>query len=485
MLSSRAAQQAQGEGAERVLAMRKLGNGHQYEIQWRGQQETTWEAATRVRREVPQLVQEFERRQPQPQPHPQPQQQPAEGSTDSDEAAMPQEAAAAQPGSGAAVDTAALQRQVAELALLVKQQAQTAEEQQRHARQQQSLIEQLRASPAHSPQPSAHPPPQLSPLQEPHLTAVAAAAVGPAAESVSRFARKEPRAQDLREYDGATGAKLDAWLDELGAAIDLFRLNGLEAVDFGVSRLRGAARQWWNTLGVGKTAIGNAAALTTAIKARFQPITTERTAREQLRALRQGARNVNDYIADFQRLRALLPDMSEADALFAFESGLGANLAEKLRMQGVSSVHEAIAMAARVGGLTQTAGSGAAQQGRSSLHQMDIDDGDGAAAALDERIQKAVLNAMHARDSSSGMGAKTQTHRGYTQEHGPSIGAGRGGRGGRDGRGGRFGPRGPPPVPGVPEQVVQRRWDAKQCLRCGQGGHNSHACPNAISASGN
>jgi hypothetical protein len=309
------------------------------------------------------------------------------------------------------------------------------------------------------------------------------AAAAPAAESISRFAKKEPRAQDLREYDGASGAKLDAWLDELGAAIDLFRLNGLEAVDFGASRLRGAARQWWNTLGTGKAAIGNAAALTTAIKARFQPITTERAAREQLRTLRQGARNVNEYIADFQRLRALLLDMSEADALFAFESGLSANLAEKLRVQGISTVQEAIALAARVGGLTQAAGSSATQQGRSSLHQMDIDDGSGAAASLDERIQRAVLNAMHARDNSSGA-SKSQMHHGYTQERQQS-GSG-GGRGiARSGRGGRFAPRGPPPVPGVPEQVVQRRWDAKQCLRCGDGGHNSHACPNAISASGN
>ena len=33
-----------------------------------------------------------------------------------------------------------------------------------------------------------------------------------AAEPVSRFARKEPRAQDLREYDSAASAKLDRGL---------------------------------------------------------------------------------------------------------------------------------------------------------------------------------------------------------------------------------------------------------------------------------
>jgi hypothetical protein len=308
---------------------------------------------------------------------------------------------------------------------------------------------------------------------------MAAAAPEPAA-SQSRFARKEPRSQDLREYDGASGAKLDEWLQELALARYLYELTAQEALRFAVSRLRGAALQWWLALDSGaQAALSSTDALATALRARFQPITAARAARDQLRTLRQGSRNVNDYIADFQRLRTLLPTMSEDDALHAFESGLSASLAEKLRVQGVSSVQEAIAMAARVGGLIQ---SSAPQPSRSSLHHMDIDDGDGAVASLDDRIAKAVLNAMHARDN-GGMGAKTQTHRGYTQERERSGSAGRGGA--RGGRGGRFAPRGPPVVPGVPEHVVQRRWDAQQCLRCGEGGHNSHACPNAISASGN
>jgi len=342
---------------------------------------------------------------------------------------------------------------------------------QRLLREQAQQLQQLRASPAHSPQPSPH----LSPQQAQRSIAAAAAA---APEQQSRFARKEPRAQDLREYDGAAGAKLDEWLDELGAAVDLFYLNEREAVDFGTSRLRGAARQWWNGLGASRTSIDGASALARALRARFQPITTERVAREQMRALRQNSRHVNDYIADFQRLRALLPDMGEADALFAFESGLSPAIALELRKQGVSSLQEAIAMAARVGGLLQAP---AAPHGRTAaVNQMDIDDGGG--ASLDERIQRAVLNAMHARGN-SGMGAKTQTHRGYTQERQQSGGGARGGSQG--GRGGRFGQRGPPVVPGVPEAVVRQRLDAQQCVRCGGDGHRSPACPNAISASGN
>jgi hypothetical protein len=171
--------------------------------------------------------------------------------------------------------------------------------------------------------------------------------------------------------------------------------------------------------------------------------------------------------------------MAEEDALHLFERGLRRELAEKLRVQGVSSLQDAIAMAARVGGLLQAP---AAPHGRTgAVNQMNIDDGEG--ASLDERIQKAVLNAMTAHGN-SGMGAKTQTQRGYAQERQQGDGgAPRGGFSG--GRGGRFGQRGPPVVPGVPEAVVRRRLDAKQCVRCGGDGHRSPACPNAISASGN
>ncbi len=37
------------DAAERVLSIRKLGSGWQYEIKWRGQEQTTWEAASQVK----------------------------------------------------------------------------------------------------------------------------------------------------------------------------------------------------------------------------------------------------------------------------------------------------------------------------------------------------------------------------------------------------------------------------------------------------
>ena len=464
-----------------MLGIRKMGTGQQYEIKWRGQQGTTWEAASRVRKEIPQLVQEFEQSQQQQQQ--QQQQQPgpsAEGATDNDEAMVEAVVVApADPAAAAAQQGGMSLQQVQALEQLVRDQAQQLRKQQE---QHVAALQQLHASPAHFPQSSAHVSPQRSPHQDSRsIDAAAAAAAQPLSQS--RFARKEPRAQDLQEYDGASGAKLDDWLKQLAMTARLYHLSAQESVDFAGSRLRGAALDWWLALGDTElAAIGDSIMLAAALRARFQPVTAARTAREQLDKLQQGSRGINDYIADFQRLSTQigLVSLGEENALYAFERGLRRDLAVELRKQGVSTLREAIALAARVGGLLQQAAA-PQSRGTAAVNQMDIDD-DGS-ASLDDRIQQAVLNAMYARDSGS-MGAKTQTHRGYTQERG--RGGGRGGPQG--GRGGRFGGGGPariPNVPGVPAAVVEQRRAAGQCYRCGSAGHTRFECTNASSASAN
>lgn len=436
--------------AEQVVGIRKTpgGPGHQYEVKWRGLTDTTWEAASRVRRQIPALVQAFEAALKQ--------QQQQQQAADSDEAGEEGEEGAAmadaEPAGEAAIaaDGSSLRAQMEAMQRLLREQAQQ--------------LQQLRASPAHSP--------QLAPMQSP-----AAAAH----EQQSRFARKEPRAQDLREYDGAAGAKLDEWLQELALAADLYELNARESIKFAASRLRGAALQWWLALSSGeRVAMVSVGSLAAALRARFQPVTAARTAREQLDKLQQGNRHVNDYIADFQRLHTLLPTMAEEDALYAFERGLRRDLAEKLRVQGVSTLREAIAMAARVGGLTAAHASAPVGRTAAAVHQMEVDDGE--EAALEERIARSVLNALQTQSggATAGLGAKTQTHRGYPSERSAGYGGTRGGRGGRPG--GHSGGAHVPKVPGVPAAIVEQRRAAGQCYRCGSSEHTRFDCTQASSA---
>lgn len=175
--------------------------------------------------------------------------------------------------------------------------------------------------------------------------------------------------------------------------------------------------------------------------------------------------------------------MAEEDALYAFERGLRRDIAEKLRIQGVTTVQDAIAMAARVGGLLQSAS--AAVSSRSAVNQMYIDDS-GSADGMEERIARSVLNALQTQNNgAAGLGAKTQTHRGYNEQRaGAGAAAGHGGH--RGVRGGRFGYRSGNvmtyTIPGVPAAMVEQRRAASQCLRCGSADHRGMECPNAPSA---
>jgi hypothetical protein len=308
----------------------------------------------------------------------------------------------------------------------------------------------------------------------------AAPAHGLPQQQTSRFATSRPRADDLREYEGASGSKLDAWLNELVAAVQLYRLNSGEAVDFATSRLRGAAQQWWTAQDAVTRATAGASvdALGAALRSRFQPVTAARVAREQLFNLRQGSRHINDYVGEFQQLRAQVSDMNEAEALFIFERGLSAALQAELRRQGCVKLTEAVDLAARVG--SSAAAAAAPSAGRSSATQMETDSG--GTTGSGEDMMRSLLNALHSHNS--GMGAKTQTQRGYAgaREQSGSSYRNRGG-GARGGRGGGSGSRWTLPViPGVPAEVVQQRWDAKQCVRCGGDDHRGIACPNSISA---
>jgi hypothetical protein len=277
---------------------------------------------------------------------------------------------------------------------------------------------------------------------------------------------------------------LDSWLLKLERVTELFNLNQLEVTIFAASRLTGAAQQWWRGLSLQQREEMKApGALAAALRRRFQPVSVTELALEQLDALAQGGRPVNDYIADFQRLHALVGVgvLSEVSALHAFKRGLRADIAEMVRLQGVKTLEEAIHLAARTEGLTARRGaqpSGA--QRAASIHQMEMDMmGED---RLAQQVQQAVINALHSQGaSSSGLGAKTQTMRGY-QEDRTMRGGAPGGRGvGRSGRGG-FSSRPLPAVPGLPPALVEQRRAAGQCYRCGSGDHRSTECPNPISA---
>lgn len=296
-------------------------------------------------------------------------------------------------------------------------------------------------------------------------------------EQSNRFASKTPQASDLQQYSGeAEAGKLEAWLQQLLGTQELFSLNDVETITYASSRLVGTARTWWAKLPVAtKQAIKSQGtdALESALRERFQPASTEREARRALIALKQGSTHINLYIAEFERLQALIPSLGAADAQFIFEEGLRNDLQLEVRRQAPSTLAETIKLVARVGAI-----------GASSRTHPDranqIEAADGDSTPRGQRLNEMYAMLSQLTQPQSGMGAKTQ--RGYEEQRGENNSRGRGRGGYRGGRGGSRQPREPPPVPGVPEALVRKRMEKGVCVRCGKEGHRAVSCPNMPNA---
>lgn len=322
--------------------------------------------------------------------------------------------------------------------------------------------------PAASPQGSPRSSPQASPLGSP---------VGP------RASRPQARLSDLPSYAGESGAKLDDWLQKLRRCARYFQMSEVEAVEFSLVHLEGAADVWWQALADAEQATASVSveSLAAALRGRFQPITTARVAREQLHRLQQGTRPVDAYIAEFNLLQARVPDMAEAEARPLFVRGLRREIADKIEDDDWEAMPLAkiVAKAARIGNRAAGVASSLPSGPRAAANQMEVDSG----AEFEAAVNRAVLNALaaqgppgNATSSGSGLGAKTQTQRGYDSARG------RGSFGGqRGGSQGRFQARPLPSIPGVPAHIVEQRRAAGVCYRCG-GDHRSMECPSAPSA---
>jgi hypothetical protein len=342
-------------------------------------------------------------------------------------------------------------------------------------REQSQQLQQLRNLPPQPPVQSAVPQPaSMSLAAQPASLSLA----GP--PQAAR--RREPRLSDLADYAGDS-EELDEWLAALRRCTHFYHLSDLEAVEFAVVHLHESADLWWTAelTSSEQAAIVSPDTLAAAMRERFQPVTRSRKAREKLHALQQGARHIDEYVKEFNKLRAQVPDMAEPEARAQFVRGLRKDLAEKLEDDDWESMPLAavVAKAARKGG---RAASMQAQGKAATASQMEVDDGDG--ASLAERMDQlqATLNAMQASQSGNSDGSSVHTNnsapvgRGFGSQRG---GAWRGGRGGGFGaRGGSSRPAFPPPVPGVPREVVEQRYAAKQCFRCGDPNHPYAKCQN-------
>jgi hypothetical protein len=150
-------------------------------------------------------------------------------------------------------------------------------------------------------------------------------------------------------FTGAPNSNVDIWIFEMeqyqiGSGI----IEDAQRILVAASYLKDGAMQWWrhkcDTL---YNPPSDWNEFKEALKVRFQPLAASRTARANLRNLRQGNRSVADYSNAFLKQIQMINDMSEADQIEHFMVGLQSAIHNEVDMKDPKSLQEAMTYAQR------------------------------------------------------------------------------------------------------------------------------------------
>ena len=176
-------------------------------------------------------------------------------------------------------------------ALLLQMQGQQDQQQLAHQQQLAAMQAQMAAQQAALLQQMAHMVPQAG-------AAPVAAAAPPRA-----YKLKLP---PLRQFTGSS-PPYDEWLASMKQQADYYEIvTDAASRQLIIAQISDAALDWYNHHP--DAAQLSARDTLAALRARFQPVSSEDTARAQLHALEQGKHSANDYIASFRRIVVSLPN---------------------------------------------------------------------------------------------------------------------------------------------------------------------------------
>ncbi len=309
--------------------------------------------------------------------------------------------------------------------------------------------------------------------------AIAAArpSVSPVLAAASPVLRPQrPRIPHPAKFSGSHGGTaLDTWERGLLVYFDYNQeafSSDAERLRFVGTTLEGPALVWW--LSHPKPADG--LPLTTwtqclaLFHARFRPILAATIARKRLYALQQGRMSVDAYSSEFYTLLASIPDMSPADQVQHFISGLNSKLAQRVFEKQPTDLNTASLHAAQVEGVmgfvsrdaaapTRTApysatGAGTAMElgnvSASSDPPPSPPGGSTDAARIAEL--EAQLNVLRSGSSSSSSSRPPRRPRNPNSTY----------------------------IQGLDGRTIEQRARARACYKCGQTGHWKDACPNPV-----
>lgn len=272
---------------------------------------------------------------------------------------------------------------------------------------------------------------------------------------VAAAAPAAPKDAMRDKYAGEPGLALDAWAAKARRMLLFYDgLTDARAVAWLATGLEGAAGDWYDAhtaAQVGR-ALSSPDALIAELRARFQPVNAEETARRELDALRQGKGTVNEYATRFHQLVAHLPNDGVGTRIFQFRRGLSSSIEDRLVQAEPqpATLGTAIALAARI-------------EGRSNHATQSL-----AAAAVSElSTATAVPAAGTANIALATRVAELEALVQALQSSRPAAG------------GGRRSPKGEETrrqVPGLSSDEARRRMDQGLCLYCGRANHIARDC---------
>lgn len=309
--------------------------------------------------------------------------------------------------------------------------------------------------------------------------AAAAPAAGlgydPAFNAAQLALSRRAAAQPPSVFRGRIGLETHKWLQEVALYHeDAGLVTDAEKLRVTARYLQGPAQIFWEANRQLPLAdplkITTWAQLAAALRKRFEPTDVALWGRNQLASLTgKGMTNVAAYNEQFQDLMAVIPDMAEADRVFAYHSGLPAHL--KLALANKSN--EWLTLQQNLEATVRIEASRAVSGGSANLQF----GGSSSRGWGNRQGQKtATLNAMEEGQETAAPEPSSMME--FMQSMQAQLNALQAGGGRAPARLASQWPQ-TPKIPGLKFELINARKSKGLCIKCGAKGHMKWECKNA------
>ena len=324
-------------------------------------------------------------------------------------------------------------------------------------------------------------------LEESQLKLAAASARPPPVQ--------HPKIPTPTKFDGRVGASIIAWIDEIEQQFDFFAAHFSDEelkIGFALSYVHTDVRKWYKDAAGKATAAGATidtwVKLVAAMRARYQPIESEHSARASFDIAVQTS-SVQAYSTHVQSIMTYITNMSDADQVHNYLRGLKQPIKLEVSKQKPTTLTEAINLAVGLEAYSKSSHAGSSSsssasssyrphQSRSSYQSassapMDVNNiesqDESSSPYLDASstreahllavIQQQEVNQASMQQKLNALFKKNSDRR-SNHSLSSSSGADR--------------------VPGITSEIYRRCRDEGVCLRCKEKDHNASSCTKPV-----